>query len=205
MLKIQTFIVGPIETNCYLAYDGETYDAILIDPGAYDKRIVDFIRGKKLKVQYTVNTHGHYDHIGGDKAFGYRLLIHEKDAGCLSDPVRSLSIIAGQFINGINAYRLLKDQSMIHVKGLSFKVIHTPGHSPGGITLECEDVLFTGDTLFCEGVGRTDLPFGSEKELGKSIAKLLAYDDNTRIYPGHGPSSTIGHEKNNNPFLEFSP
>jgi len=201
MLKIKTFAVGPIEANCYIAYDDGTKEALLIDPGVYDERVSGFIKDKSLAVKYIVNTHGHYDHIEGNKAFGYPVLIHEEDKECLSNPVRNLSIISGYSIPSVEPYRLLKDQDVIQLNGLSFKVIHTPGHSPGGITLECEGVLFSGDTLFCQGVGRTDIPFSSQKALEESLAKLMHYDNNTRVYPGHGPATTIGDEKQANLFL----
>lgn len=181
-MKIQTFTIGPLQTNCYLAYDDKTKEAILIDPAVFDKEIVDYVKSHNLDIKFTVNTHGHFDHIGGDKEFGYPVLIHEKDEGPLK------------------AHRLLRNQDVIEIKNIVFKIIHTPGHTPGSISLECSNVLFTGDTLFCEGVGRTDLPFANQKDLEKSLEKLMRYNDDTLIYPGHGPASTIGHEKKYNPY-----
>lgn len=201
MLKIQAFTIGLVETNCYLVYDDKTKEALLIDPADYDKQIRDYIKGHDLDVKFIVHTHGHYDHIGGDKEFGYPILIHEKDKGCLSNPLRSLSFSSGGSLHRLVPHRLLKDQDIINIKNLSFKVIHLPGHTPGGIALECGKALFTGDTLFCEGIGRTDIPYADGKELEKSLEKLMNYSDDTVIYPGHGPTSTIGHERRNNPFL----
>lgn len=198
MFEIRTFTIGPLETNCYLVYDKETKEAILIDPGVYDKGIEYFIRVGNIRVKYTVNTHGHYDHIGGDKKFGYPILIHEADSGCLTNSSRNMSYFLGAGSPGIKAHRLLKEGDTIDIMDLSFKVIHLPGHTPGGIGIECGGVIFTGDTLFFEGVGRTDIPYADEKELSLSLKKLMAYRDDTKIYPGHGPSSTIGHEREHN-------
>ncbi|MFH1791671.1 MAG: MBL fold metallo-hydrolase [Candidatus Omnitrophota bacterium] len=201
MLLVETFVLGPIETNCYLAYDGETGEGILIDPAVYDKGVADFISSKGITVKYTVNTHGHYDHIGGDNDFGYPVIIHEADAGFLGDPVKNLAIMMGYSMPGIDPARVVRDGDSVYVKGLAFKVIDTPGHTPGSMALECEGSLFTGDTLFCEGIGRTDIPFADTRDIEKSVEKLMRYSDNTVIYPGHGPASTIGHERDHNPFL----
>ncbi|MCK4464001.1 MAG: MBL fold metallo-hydrolase [Candidatus Omnitrophica bacterium] len=182
MLKVQIFTIGPLQTNCYLACDDETKETILIDPAVFDKKIVDCIKGHNLNVKFTVNTHGHFDHVGANKEFGYPVLIHGKDQGSLK------------------AHRLLKDQDRVEIKNIVFKIIHTPGHTPGSISIECDNVLFTGDTLFFGGVGRTDIPFASQSDLEKSIKRLMQYSDNTKIYPGHGPESTIGHEREYNPY-----
>ena len=181
-MKIQTFIIGPLETNCYVAYDINTKEAILIDPAVYDASVLDFIKSNHIQIRFTVNTHGHFDHVGANEKFGYPVLIHGKDQGSLK------------------AYRLLKDQDRVEIKNIVFKIIHTPGHTPGSISIECDNVLFTGDTLFFGGVGRTDIPFASQSDLEKSIKRLMQYSDNTKIYPGHGPESTIGHEREYNPY-----
>lgn len=182
MLKIQGFTIGFLETNCYLACDDETKEAILIDPAVFDKKIVDYIKTHNLNVKFTINTHGHFDHVGANKEFGYPVLIHEKDQ------------------EGLKAHHFLRDQDRLEIKNIVFKIIHTPGHTPGGISIECGNVLFTGDTLFFESVGRTDLPLASQSDLEKSIKRLMQYSDNTKIYPGHGPESTIGHEREHNPY-----
>ncbi|NQT23282.1 MAG: MBL fold metallo-hydrolase [Candidatus Omnitrophica bacterium] len=202
MLKIETFTVGPIETNCYLDYDSKTKEGLLIDPGAYENQISDFIKKENITVKFTVNTHGHYDHIGGNKKFGYPVFIHEGDAECLVNPIRCLSFLGGVSRPNMSAQRLLKEGDEIKISNISFKVIHLPGHTPGGIGLECDNVIFTGDTLFYEGVGRTDIPFANPKDLEHSLKKLMRYSDGVKVYPGHGPSSTIGHERKHNPFLQ---
>jgi len=201
MITVKSYRLGALETNCYLVYDPDTKEGILIDPAEYDDTIADFISSQKLRIIYTVNTHGHYDHIGGNKAFGFPVLIHNLDNGCLSNPLKNLGIVGGGFVAATKALKLLKDQDSIEVKGLSFRVIHTPGHTLGSITLECENTLFTGDTLFSESVGRTDLPFSDPGKLKASLAKLMGFPDNAVVYPGHGRQTTIGHERQYNPFV----
>ena len=196
MLKIKTFVVGPIETNSYIAYDANTKEGILIDPAEYDDNIKSFIEDECIDIKYIVNTHGHYDHIGANADFGYPVIIHKDDAQCLKDGMRSLTFFSGKKIAEVTPVKTVDESDIIKVEGLEFKVIDTPGHTPGGMTIECEGVLFTGDTLFKNGVGRTDLPFGDHSKLIGSIKKLLKYPDDTVFYPGHGQSSTIGAEKN---------
>ena len=195
MLKIKTFVIGPIETNCYVAYDADSKEGILIDPAEYDKGIVSFIEEEGIDIKYIVNTHGHYDHIGANSDFKYPVIIHQDDAKCLKDGTRSLSIFSGKKIVEVIPVRTVKDSDIIKVNGLDFKVIHTPGHSPGCMTLECEGILFTGDTLFKNGIGRTDLPFSDHAKMIGSVKRLLEYPDDTVFFPGHGESSTIGVER----------
>jgi len=203
MIKQECYRTGPLETNMYLLYDTDTKDGVIIDPGVYDMRAAEYIEKNGIGIKYTINTHGHYDHIGGNKQFGYPVLIHEKDKDCLSNPIRSLSVVGGMNVRSVKPFKLLKDGDIIAAGSLSFKVIHTPGHTPGSISLEFGKILFTGDTLFCEGIGRTDLPFSNTRDIERSVGKLLRYNDDTVFYPGHGPSSTIGHERKNNPYLGF--
>ncbi len=186
MIEIKTFIVGFLETNCYLIYNRKSKTGFLIDPGIFDKRIAHAIDKEKISVESIINTHGHPDHTSGNERFGYPVLIHEKDAGLLRLP----------------AEKLLRDGDIIEKGGLKLEVIHTPGHTPGSISLKLGNKIFTGDTLFCGGVGRCDLPGGSEEDLMYSIKKrLMAFSDEVEIFPGHGPSSTIGQERKSNPFL----
>lgn len=174
----------------------------MVDPAAYDKNLKDFIDGEGLHVNCTVNTHGHADHILGDSDFGYPVFIHELDAPCLSDAFKSMAFLAGLKVKAVKASRLLKDGDTVPVGTAELTVIHTPGHTPGGISLLHGNVLFSGDTLFMEGVGRTDLPGGDHQALVRSIReKLFVLPDETKVLPGHGPDTTIGFEKRNNPFL----
>ena len=211
--EIKTFVVGPLETNCYLVYDKNSKIAFLIDPGAFDKRIREQIEENKLSVKNIINTHGHIDHVAGDRKFGYPVLIHEKDKSFLKNPAKNLSLFTGIISLGPSPERLLKDGDIIKEGDLEFEVIHTPGHTPGSVSLKMSsaggsasgggDVIFTGDTLFREGVGRTDIPYGNEEDLMRSVKnRLMKFPDETKILPGHGPTSTIGYERINNPFLQ---
>ena len=177
MIKIKTFTVGLLQTNCYLVYDEAAKTGFLIDPGIFDGRIAREIKKNGIRVKNIINTHGHPDHTSGNAGFGYPVLIHEGDGGTL------------------------KNGDIIREGGISLEVIHTPGHTPGSISLRMGSKIFTGDTLFKDGVGRTDLPGGSGEELINSVKRLATFADATEIFPGHGPASTIGHERENNPFL----
>lgn len=199
---LETIHVGLIEVNCYILADKRTREAVIIDPGADYDRIKERLERIKVLPKYVLDTHGHADHIGANGQFKLPILIHRLDALFLSDPKKNLSTMFGLDVVSPNAERLLEDKDVINIGDLALEVIHTPGHTPGSISIKCNDLVFTGDTLFCEGVGRTDLPYASEKDLSKSLReRLLVLPDSTRIYPGHGPASTIGHEREHNPFL----
>lgn len=202
MIEVKTFAVGFLETNCYLVYDTEEKVGFLIDPGTFDKKIAKVIEDEGIRIKSIINTHGHADHTSGNKKFGYPILIHEKDSDFLKDPVKNLAHFAGLNLVSPPAERLLKDGDVIKEAGITLRVIHTPGHTPGGICLEMGNKIFTGDTLFNEGVGRTDFPYGSTEDLLNSIKKrLMVFPDETEVLPGHGEGSTIGHERESNPFL----
>jgi glyoxylase-like metal-dependent hydrolase (beta-lactamase superfamily II) len=178
-------------------------EAALIDPGDYDPHITSVVKKERLNVLCTVNTHGHVDHIMGDSDFGYPVFIHVLDEPCLRDGMKSLAFFEGANVKPVRAARLLEDGDKIPLGNVVMDVMHTPGHTPGGISLRCGDMLFSGDTLFLEGVGRTDLPGGSTEALVKSIReKLFVLSDDVRVFPGHGPETTIGFEKRYNPFLK---
>jgi glyoxylase-like metal-dependent hydrolase (beta-lactamase superfamily II) len=199
--------VGPIRANCYLVYDENTKEAMVVDPGAEGARIHKEIARLELKVKYLVNTHGHHDHIGGNQylreATGAPVCIHKADSLMISSPQKNLSFFfAGQQVSSPEPYQDLEEGDILEFGGLRFKVLHTPGHSPGGICLVGHGVCFSGDTLFAESIGRTDLPGGSTEELFTSIrGKLFILAETTVVYPGHGSQTTIGHEKTDNPFL----
>ena len=201
-MLIKKIVVGPLESNCYLFGDETTKEIFVIDPGGDYREIKSVIDKDCLKPKAVINTHGHGDHIGANKEFNVPVWIHRLDADFLMDPSKNLSGAFGFLLKTKTASRLLEDGDVLNIGKYSLEVIHTPGHTPGSICLKAEDVVFTGDTLFCEGVGRTDFAYGSEEDIMSSTKeKLFTLKDSYIIYPGHGPSSTIRNEKANNPFI----
>ncbi len=210
-MKIICLPLGPLQANCYLLADGRGAAAI-IDPGGDPEEIFSVIEREGWTPAAVINTHGHVDHVAANRAAVERyrvpLLIHRDDAPALSDPGLNLSSLGFGRLDSPPPDRELSDGDEIPVGGLVLEVIATPGHSPGSVCLlldggEEPAVIFTGDTLFAGGVGRTDLPGGSLDRLISSIRdRLLVFPDRTVILPGHGPSSTIGEEKCSNYFLE---
>jgi len=201
-IVLKRIIVGILETNCYIVGDKATNEAIIVDPGDEADRIKYTLNKLNLTPIAIVNTHGHGDHIGANKDFDLPIFIHQDDEDFLLDPEKNLSAEFGLSIVSPEASKLLVDGDIIELGSLKMEVIHTPGHTPGGICLKFEDFLLSGDTLFSLSVGRSDFEYGSADALIKSIKnKLLIFDDNTNVYPGHGPSTTIGIEKRHNFFL----
>jgi hydroxyacylglutathione hydrolase len=193
---VKMFTVGMLATNCYVVGDKDSGEAVVIDPGfdseSEAQRILDEVERNGLVIKYIINTHGHPDHIGGNRILKDRsrapILIHEADASILSGPP---------------ADRKLRDGDSIEVGSVRLKVIHTPGHSPGSIALLSGDYVFSGDTLFAGSIGRYDLPGASLNELVNSLKnKLLTLPDHVKVCPGHGPVTTIGEERRSNPFLQ---
>ncbi|MHB1000443.1 MAG: MBL fold metallo-hydrolase [Armatimonadota bacterium] len=208
-INIRTFSVGPFETNCYIVWDSETLDALVIDPGGNPDDLINCVDENRLSVKYIINTHGHADHIAANGAlhdrYGCPIIIHEFEADYLTDPQANLSELIG-YMEPMSpkADLLVKDGSMITVGHLEFTVIHTPGHTPGGICLLVDSILFSGDTLFAGGIGRTDFSGGSYQQIINSIlTRLLVLPDDVTVYPGHGPKTNIGKERNNNPWLQL--
>lgn len=193
---VKMFTVGLLATNCFLVGDKEAGEAVVIDPGFEEgsevKKVFSEIAHSKLKVKFIVNTHGHPDHVGGNRVLKEYcrapILIHEQDFSLLSSPP---------------ADRKLRDGELIEVGNVRLRVVHTPGHSKGSIILLGSDEVFSGDTLFAGSIGRYDLAGGSLDELVSSLKnKVLTLPDRFRVYPGHGPVSTIGEERRSNPFLQ---
>jgi len=207
-MKITTLEVGSLGTNCYIVFDETTREAAVIDPGGSVAAITAVIGNEKLTVKYIINTHGHADHVLGNmrvkEATGAQILIHEADAGMLTNGQRNLSAFIGGSVSCGPADTLLKEGDVIKIApGLELTVIHTPGHTPGGICLLTDNVLFSGDTLFAESIGRTDFPGGSYNQLITNIKeKLLVLDDAVKVLPGHGPETSIGWERKMNPFIQ---
>jgi hydroxyacylglutathione hydrolase len=198
-MLVETFPVGMLSTNCYVVSSQETKEAIVIDPGldfsSEAKPIFDFIAAGKLKVKFIVNTHGHDDHIKGDALFQEKycvpICIHPLDAHYIK------SLENAKF----PAKVIQEDGSLVKFGGEALKVLHTPGHTPGSICLIGSKIVFTGDTLFAGGIGRTDFPGGSIIDMKASLKKLIGLPLNLLVYPGHGEASIIVEEKRSNPFL----
>jgi hydroxyacylglutathione hydrolase len=206
-MKVTQFEVGSLGTNCYVVYCETTKKAAVIDPGADAATILQLVKEQKLDVRYIINTHGHVDHIGSNAdiqhATGAEVLIHAGDAEMLTNAQRNLSVFVGESVTCEPANRLLADGDIVDVGNVQLKVLYTPGHTPGGISLLTKGILFSGDTLFAESVGRTDLPGGSYEQLLHSIRdKMLVLDDGIKVFPGHGPATTIGWERRMNPFIQ---
>ena len=196
-----------MDSNCYIIGCEETREGAIVDPGADAKRILKKVEELGLKIVAVILTHGHIDHIGAlsdvREATGAPVMIHADDAPQLTDAGKNLSVYVGSKVSTKAADRLLQDNDKIEVGKITLEVIHTPGHTRGGISIKCApEILITGDTLFAGSIGRSDFPGGNHAQLISSIkTRLLIFPDETRVYPGHGPSSTIGEEKRFNPFL----
>ena len=207
-LIIERIVVGALQTNCYVVGDQATRAGIVIDPGGDAGVILEAVQRLKLSISLVVNTHGHFDHIMANRevmeATGAPLAIHPADESMLSNPLRSFAIFAGRFRPSPPATVCLEEGSTVEVGPSELQVLHTPGHSAGSVSLWCgeQGVVFSGDVLFNMGIGRTDFPGGSYRVLLQSIQdKLFTLPDETVVYPGHGPQTTIGFERTHNPFL----
>lgn len=204
--NVYSFVVGPLETNAYvLTQNGK---AVLIDPGAEDPILFGFLQKHLFHVEWILLTHGHYDHIGGvqklKRMTQAKVGIHSLDHEMLLDPQKNLSILLNESYTFGPADQKLEDEMEIPLGSSIIRVLFTPGHTPGSVCFMWKDMLFSGDTLFSGSIGRTDYPGGSLDLLLQSIQnKLLELPDHVRVYPGHGPKTTIGHERKHNPFLSI--
>ena len=206
---IETLTVGPFAANCYIVGSSTTRQGMIIDPGAEPETILETVRQTGLSVSLIVITHAHIDHVGAlrevQQSTGAQFAIHEAEKGLLlSAPMRMLTSLGVSPIKSPpRPDKLLKDGDRIDIDDLHFEVLHTPGHSAGGICLFGHGMVFSGDTLFNLGIGRTDFPGMSHQRLMRSIhEKLMVLPDDTVVYPGHGPPTTIGDERRGNPFLQ---
>ena len=202
---VKKLVVGPFASNCYIAGSEFNKEGMIIDPGADAEEILKKVKDLGLSIKLIILTHGHIDHIGALKEIkettGAEVAVHTDEAKSFQG--ESLSNIFGlSYPSPPPPNQLLKDGDSIDIGDLHFLVLHTPGHSPGGICLMGEGVVFTGDTLFNFGIGRFDMPGGNGSQLMNSIhTKLMILPDETVVYPGHGPGTTIGAERRGNPFL----
>jgi glyoxylase-like metal-dependent hydrolase (beta-lactamase superfamily II) len=207
-LIIDILELGPFFVNCYIVGDSNAGKGIIIDPSWEAERIISHVDRFNLEIEKVVITHGHADHIGAlhEIRNHYRVpvCIGEKDAVMLTDPVANLSGLSGESVLTDPAEVLLREGDSIEVGEFRFKVLETPGHSRGSISLYGHGAVFTGDALFLGSIGRTDFPGCSFEVLMESIKnKLLTLPDETIVYPGHGPDTMIKQEREYNPFLEL--
>ncbi len=201
---IKSLSVGPLENNCFIIANEGTGESLLVDPGDEPDRILDVINENEFKVKYLVCTHAHFDHVGAvpeiKKETNAKIVIH-RDEVSIYEKVPDLSALFGFEIDPLPEPDILVlEGDQLVVGDLKFQILHTPGHSPGGICLYGEGIIITGDTIFAGSVGRTDLYGGDIEKLKKSIKRLMTLPEEVKIFPGHGPQSTIGYERNNNLF-----
>ncbi|MCX8034041.1 MAG: MBL fold metallo-hydrolase [Thermodesulfovibrio sp.] len=204
-MKIKKFEVGPLLVNCYIVYDEIKKDGFVIDPGDEPDIILDFIKEEGLNIKYIICTHGHFDHIGAVKEIkeetGANIILHKAD----TDIYRNSAQVALQFF-GIEIEtqpdpdKFIDDEETLMIFNKELKFIHTPGHSPGSISIYLDGYLFTGDTLFAGSVGRTDIIGGNIGQLLNSLNKIATLPPDTIVFPGHGPKTKLEIEKKLNPF-----
>jgi len=205
-LIIKKLTVGPIMANCFILGCEETKEAVVIDPGDETDRILTALEESELKVKYIIDTHGHFDHVGGNKKLkdvtGADIMIHALDAPMLNHLSASAAAWGLSADDSPSPDETLEEGDTITFGDITLKVIHTPGHSPGGISLYTDGYVFVGDTLFAGSIGRTDLPGGDYNTLISNIQnKLFVLGDDVQVFTGHGPETTIGKEKSFNPFV----
>ena len=195
-MNILTITGGSLYTNCYMVYAEDSESCVLIDPGFQAEQILEQVRCRGKQVAAILLTHGHFDHVGGVKALAAqtdcKVYLHKAD----------LDLPSQLTLGTIPCTDYYAEGDEIAPAGISFRVLHTPGHTPGSVCLQCGDALFCGDTLFACSCGRTDLPGGSHRQMRQSLERLAALKENYRVLPGHGELSTLEEEKRSNPYLQ---
>ena len=195
-MKVIAMPVGSYQTNCYMVYNENSETCVLIDPGYQPEELLEQIRIKGKTLEAVLLTHGHFDHVGGVKQIAAQTQC--KVYICKEDLSLNPAITAG----AIYYTHTYAEGDTLSAAGLDFKVLQTPGHTPGSVCLLCENAMFSGDTLFAGTCGRTDLPGGSGREIMQSLKRLSKLQGEYQVLPGHGPSSTLSEEKRSNPFMQ---
>jgi len=203
---LKMLVVGPIQANCYILGCERTRQAAVIDPGGDVDQILMALAKDSLRLVYIINTHGHFDHTGDNKplkdATGAELLIHRADAAMITQQGQGGAAWGMRIENSPPPDRYIAEGDVITFGDISLKVLHTPGHSGGGIALATDKMVFVGDTLFAGSIGRTDFPGGDQEGLLRGVReKIFTLGDDVVVYPGHGPQTTVGQEKKYNPFF----
>ncbi len=206
LFEVVSMELGNLQTNCYIIAEKSSQKAVVIDPADEGERIYQLIEERGWMLEKIVLTHGHFDHIRGLNALKQRnaveVLIHQADSDMLTNAEKNFSLFLGNPFTTDKADGFLKEGETIKIGSLELGVIHTPGHTPGSVCFLGDGLAVVGDTLFRSSIGRTDLPGSSTEQLLRSIRQsLLVLSDETRVYPGHGPQTTIGIERRGNPFL----
>ena len=195
MMKLHTLALGAYETNCYILWADGCKECIVIDPGYEPERVMGAVKSLEKELRAILLTHGHFDHVGG-----VREIFSQTDCDiylCPADCAMPEQMTAGPLCY-TNSYQ---DGDILNLAGLTLRVLHTPGHTPGSVCLLCDDSLFAGDTLFAGSCGRTDLPGGSWTELQASLSRLKSLEAEYTVYPGHGEATTLSNEKRYNPYM----
>ncbi|MEW6419901.1 MAG: MBL fold metallo-hydrolase [Nitrospirota bacterium] len=204
-MVIKKLAVGPLESNCFIIADENTKEVLVIDPGDEPDRILDLINENDYNVKYIVCTHAHFDHVGAvpdlKKETGAKIVIHRDEIEIYKNTREQAALLWGYELDPLPEPDMIASEGdKLEIGNLRFEILHTPGHSPGGICLYGEGILITGDTLFAGSVGRTDFYGGNIEKLKNSFKRLMSLSDEVRVLPGHGPESTIGKEKTDNFF-----
>lgn len=196
MVKIDTLCLGSYATNCYIVREAASSQCVIIDPGYSPERIEDFLRQQGLSVQAILLTHGHFDHIGAVRAIA-------ADTDCAVYLHKAELSLPGMMTDGPLYYtHTYREGDSLSLAGLTFRVLHTPGHTPGSVCLHTENVLFSGDTLFAGSCGRVDFPGSSPKDMRQSLSRLSEIKEDLTVYPGHAESTTLGWEQQTNPYMK---